>query len=131
MGTDDVLIIELSPKRKPLPTLPPTIRRTRPRDYIEWKTLRRWGKLPYWEAIFPGYLLREAREAAGLTQKQMAERLGCSQQAVARAERPTSNPTFAFLQVWADAVRARLEISLTFEPPATARDPSGGASPTP
>jgi hypothetical protein len=45
-------------------------------DYFEWKTLRRWGKLPAWEDVLPGYLLREARERAGFTQKETAARLG-------------------------------------------------------
>lgn len=111
MGTPKTVIVQAPPRRE-VPPLPPGIRRTRPRDYVEWQTLRRWGKLPAWEAVFPGYLLREARERAGLTQRELAERLGCSQQAVAQAERPLSNPTVAFLQAWADAVGGRLEISL-------------------
>jgi transcriptional regulator with XRE-family HTH domain len=42
----------------------------------------------------------------------MAERLGCSQQAVARVERPDSNPTVSFLKEWAAAVGREVEISL-------------------
>lgn len=112
MGKKGILNLSESPGWASFPPLPPDIRRTRPRDYLEWKTLRRWGKLPYWEDIFPGYVLREARERAGLTQSQMAEKLGCSQQAVAQAERPQSNPTVAFLKAWADAVGERLQIVL-------------------
>lgn len=111
MGKNDSLILEAPPRRGSLPPLPPDFKRRRPRSYMEWKTLRRWGKLPAWEALFPGYLLREARENAGLSQKQMAERLGCSQQAVAQAERPDSNPTLAFLESWAAALGRQLEIS--------------------
>ncbi len=77
MGSEPKRIVILPAReRRPLPTLPPGIRRTRPRDYLEWRTLRRWGKLPLWEGLFPGYLLREARERAGLTQREMAARLG-------------------------------------------------------
>lgn len=111
MGKNETVILEAPPRRGPLPPLPPDFKRRRPRIYPEWKALRRWGKLPPWEDVFPGYLLREARERAGLSQKQMAERLGCSQQAVARAERPDSNPTVAFLKTWAEALGQTLEIS--------------------
>jgi DNA-binding XRE family transcriptional regulator len=95
-----------------LPPLSPDIKRTRPRSYLEWTTLRRWGKLPPWEGLFPGYLLREARERAGLSQRALASRLGCSQQAIAQAERPCSNPTISFLRDWALAVGAELSVSL-------------------
>lgn len=94
------------------PDLPPGVRRTRPRDYFEWKTLRRWGRLPSWEISPPGYLLREARERADLTQADLAARLGCSQQAVAQAERSDSNPTVGFLRSWADATGKRLALEL-------------------
>ena len=40
-----------------------------------------------------GSLLRAARLDAGLTQAQLAARLGLSQPAVARLERPNANPT--------------------------------------
>lgn len=106
-------VIETPPRRGTLPVLPPGIKRTRPRDFVEWKTLRRWGKLPPWEDIFPGYLLRAAREEAGLTVSQMAERLGCSQDEIAQAEEPQSNPTVSFLKAWAEALGGRLEIVLT------------------
>lgn len=120
MGSESQrIVIVPARERRPLPTLPPGIRRTRPRDYLEWKTLRRWGKLPPWEGLFPGYLLREARERAGLTQREMAARLGCSQQAVAQAERPLSNPTVALLQAWAEATGGRLDISFTQISPET------------
>lgn len=42
-------------------------------------------------------LLRAARREAGLTQAQLAERLGWTQPAVARLERPGANPTVATL----------------------------------
>jgi DNA-binding XRE family transcriptional regulator len=112
MGETKILILDLPAEKPPLPPLGPGIRRTRPRDYLEWRALRRWGKLPAWEDVFPGYLMREAREIAGLTQKQMAERLKVSQQAIAQAERPTSNPTLAFLKAWAEATGSTLDIAL-------------------
>jgi DNA-binding XRE family transcriptional regulator len=84
--------------------------RGRPRAFLEWSTLRRWGKLPDREAQVPGYLLRCARESAGLTQVQLAEQLGITQQAVARAERWSSNPTVAFMRRWTRACGRRLEL---------------------
>jgi len=58
----------------------------------------------------PGYLLRIARESAGLTQVQLAEQMGITQQAVARAERWGSNPTIAFMRRWARACGQSLEL---------------------
>ena len=76
----------IRPKPRPLGIPLPELRRSRPRSYLEWKTLRRWGALPAVERRIPGYLLRLARERAGLTQREMAARLGCSQQAISQAE---------------------------------------------
>jgi DNA-binding XRE family transcriptional regulator len=86
--------------------------RNRPRTFAEWKALRRWGKLPIWERGIVGYRLRALREAAGLTQKSLAARLGVTQQAVAQAERWESNPTVDLLRRWAAACDATLEIRL-------------------
>lgn len=102
----------IAPPERAAPELPLTVRRTRPRDYVEWKTLRTWGKLPRREDSPAGYLLREARERAGLTQAELAERLGCTQQAVAQAERWDANPTVAFLRRWARATGTWVEIEL-------------------
>ena len=84
--------------------------RRRPRAFLEWKTLRNWGKLPDREAQVPGYLLRTVRESAGLTQTQLAEQMGITQQAIARAERWSSNPTIAFMRRWASACGRNLEL---------------------
>ena len=99
---------ELTPVERP--DLPLAVRRRRPRSYPEWATLRRWGRLPAWEDEPPGYRLRLLREQAGLTQLGLAGRLGCSQQAVAQAERWESNPSVAFMASWAAAVGRRLEL---------------------
>lgn len=88
------------------------LRRSRPRSFTEWRTLRRWGKLPPWEMDVPGYLLREARAEAGLTQETLAARLGITQQAVSRAERWESNPTVALMRRWLSICGFRLEICL-------------------
>jgi DNA-binding XRE family transcriptional regulator len=111
MGEADLKTYQVL-RRQRLPPLPPGLRRRRPRSYAEWSALRRWGKLPAWEDSPAGYLLRLAREGAGLTQQQLGAMLGCSQQAVAQAERPTSNPTTALLRRWTDATGARAIIDI-------------------
>jgi len=90
----------------------PNLTRRRPRNFVEWRTLRNWGKLPEREASVPGYLLRVVREEAGLTQAELARSLGVTQQAVAQAERWESNPTVGFIERWAEACNRRLEIRL-------------------
>jgi transcriptional regulator with XRE-family HTH domain len=54
-------------------------------------------------ARLPGQLIREARVDAGLTQADLARRLGTTQSAIARLEANDSNPTVTKL---ADALRA-------------------------
>ena len=107
----EMRVLEAKPPR-PVPPAPAWAKRSRPRSYVEWKTLRRWGKLPPWEPLRAGYLLRSAREEAGLSQSELAGRLGVTQQAVARAERWDSNPTVELLERWAESCRGRLEIAL-------------------
>lgn len=100
-----------------LPVLSPGIRRTKPRAFLEWRALRRWGKLPSWEPEPAGYLLRLAREEAGLTQLELARRLGCTQQAVAQAERWQANPTVDFLRRWVGQCGKTVEIHLLQKEP--------------
>ena len=64
----------------PLPFELPILGRRRPRAYEEWRALARWGRLPRQERIVPGFVLRQAREEASLSQQELAGRLGCSQQ---------------------------------------------------
>ena len=93
--------------------LPDSFRRRRPRSFTEWKFLRTWAKLPKWELEPPGFILRLAREKAGLTQVAMAERLGCTQQAIAQAERWDSNPTVRFLREWERATDGELRVVIS------------------
>ncbi len=59
-------------------------------------------------------ILKQARAGAGLTQQQLAERLGTTQSAVARLESPRSNPRISTLE---RALRAcGMEMSLTAQP---------------
>ena len=105
-------------RRGRLPLLSPGIRRTKPRTFVEWKALRRWGKIPAWEIEPAGYILRLSREDAGLTQAELARRLGCTQQAIAQAERWEANPTIDFMRRWAEHCGQSVEIRVA----ATVRD---------
>jgi transcriptional regulator with XRE-family HTH domain len=62
----------------------------------------------------PPSLLKDARRAAGLTQADLAHRLGVSQAAVAKLERAGANPTIATLGDVLRSVGQRLV--LTVEP---------------
>lgn len=90
----------------------PGLKRTRPRRYAEWVELFRWEKIPTWEWTPPGYLLKFVREEQGLTQGELASRLGTSQQAVAQAERETSNPTIGFIERWLEAAGSERTIQI-------------------
>ena len=103
----------VAPRLRRTPDPPRRLRRRKPRSYAEWNALRRWGKLPPWESDPPGYLLREARERCGFTQGRLAARLECSQQAIAQAERFTSNPTTEFFREWARALGLQMVLELT------------------
>jgi transcriptional regulator with XRE-family HTH domain len=59
----------------------------------------------------PSTLVREARLNAGLTQAALAARLGATQAAVARLERPGANPTVETLDRVMKAMGHRLELS--------------------
>ena len=113
MGKPSALKRYLAPRRALLSELPRGLVRRRPRRYAEWKALRGWGRLPSWEIEPIGYLLRSSRERAGLTQADLARNLGCSQQAIAQAERWESNPTAEFMRRWADACGATVRIRIS------------------
>ncbi len=55
-------------------------------------------------------LLRDARRHAGLTQAELAARLGTTQSAVAKLERPGANPTVATLEHAVSATGHKLQL---------------------
>ena len=59
----------------------------------------------------PGFLLKHARLSAGLTQLELAERLGVSQATVSKLEHADSNPTVETLDRALRATGKRLELS--------------------
>ena len=60
----------------------------------------------------PSLLLREARRSAGMTQVELAERLGVTQGAIAQLEQSGSNPTFARLDAALRATGNRLVLTI-------------------
>ena len=60
-----------------------------------------------------GVLLRQAREAAGLTQEEVAKRLKTQKSAISRIENHANDVRLSTLRRYADAVGADLHIRLT------------------
>ena len=83
---------------------------------------KRWVKNPGFRAEYdaqkPTFELMmamvEARVNAGLTQQEVAQRIGTSQSAIARLEGWSTNPSINTLLKYAEATGTRLKIS--FEP---------------
>ena len=61
-------------------------------------------------AMRPDLLIRDARRAAGLTQAELAARLGVSQSAIAKLEREGANPTVQTLDRVLRATGHRLQL---------------------
>ena len=59
-----------------------------------------------------GVLLRQAREAAGLTQEEVALQIGTKKSAISRIENHAENITLATLNAYAEAVGYMLKIQL-------------------
>ncbi|MCD6232964.1 helix-turn-helix domain-containing protein [bacterium] len=70
-----------------------------------------------YEKLVPEFALIEMiikkRIEKGLTQKELARKVGTKQSAVSRLESGTYNPTISFLKKVAEALDARLKISLS------------------
>jgi transcriptional regulator with XRE-family HTH domain len=59
-----------------------------------------------------GVLLRQAREAAGMTQDDVARRLGTKKSAISRMENHANDVRLSTLRNYAEAIGASLEITL-------------------
>ena len=59
-----------------------------------------------------GVILRQAREAAGLTQEQVAHQLGTHKSAISRIENHAEDVRLSTLRAYAQAVGATLQIQL-------------------
>jgi|HubBroStandDraft_1064217.scaffolds.fasta_scaffold05941_5 transcriptional regulator with XRE-family HTH domain len=88
------------------------------------KVAKRWMKEPGfkkgYEALEEAFSLAsqliEARARAGLTQAEVAERMGTSQSTVARLESGGAMPSLSTLKRFAQATGARVRIALEAKP---------------
>lgn len=64
-----------------------------------------------------GELVRRTRRRAALTQQQLALRIGTTQTAIARLERPDANPRLSTLRRAIEASGARLVLDTKASPP--------------
>lgn len=72
------------------------------------KVAKEYKKLePHYQVVSQ---LIEARTKKGLTQKELADKIGVKQSAIARVESGTSNPTLAFLAKLTQATGSKLII---------------------
>jgi transcriptional regulator with XRE-family HTH domain len=64
------------------------------------------------EALEPGYQVARVRILQGLTQQELATRVGTKQPSIARLESGTVEPRLSFLRRVAEALGARLELRI-------------------
>ena len=57
----------------------------------------------------------DARAKTGVTQKELARRIGTKQSVISRLESGRANPSVAFLKKFAKALNARLEVRFAFQ----------------
>lgn len=85
-------------------------------DALEARLLRDPDVQRAFDELAPQYeaarLLIEARARAGLSQAEMAQRMGTTQSAIARLESGRTSPTLRTLQRYAHAVGARLRVQI-------------------
>jgi transcriptional regulator with XRE-family HTH domain len=72
--------------------------------------------MSYSEDVDTGAIIRQAREAEGLTQAQLARRLGITQPSVARLEAAGDNVTVATLQRALNVMNRTLELRAALMP---------------
>jgi transcriptional regulator with XRE-family HTH domain len=65
-----------------------------------------------WEASDPAYQVARLRILRGLTQQQLAERVGTRQPSIARLESGREEPKLGFLRRVAEALETRLEVRI-------------------
>jgi transcriptional regulator with XRE-family HTH domain len=87
-------------------------------DLPEVETMPRWGG---WPPSGFGGRLKQLREAAGLTQQQVAERAGCNPFTVAKLEAGRQEPAWPLV----------LALARTLGVPCTAFEADAGSSPAP
>lgn len=70
------------------------------------------ARTPSDTTVRTGALLRQAREHAGITQRELAKRLGCTQPAISQAEAGGASLSVATLRRFADALGCDLQLAI-------------------
>jgi ribosome-binding protein aMBF1 (putative translation factor) len=65
-----------------------------------------------------GFVLRELRQCAGLSQRELAERIGSTQSAIARMEKGEAEPKLCTLEKLAEALNRDLHVHVKAAEPA-------------
>ena len=65
-----------------------------------------------------GFALRELRQEAGLSQRELAERIGSTQSAIARMEKGEAEPRVSTLEKLAEALNRELQLHVKVTEPA-------------
>jgi ribosome-binding protein aMBF1 (putative translation factor) len=65
-----------------------------------------------------GFVLRELRQRAGLSQRELAERIGSTQSAIARMEKGEAEPKLCTLEKLAEALKRDLHVHVRAAEPA-------------
>ena len=83
-------------------------------DYEKWREQQVQDSefLAALEKLEPGYQVARLRIKLGLTQTQLAERVGTKQPSIARLESGASSPSLSFLEKVAEALGAEMKINL-------------------
>jgi len=83
---------------------------------LQKKLLRKPGFKESYEGLELEFALIDAlihaRTVQGVTQAQLAKKIGTKQSAIARFEAGNSNPTLAFIQRLSDALNIRVQVSV-------------------
>jgi ribosome-binding protein aMBF1 (putative translation factor) len=66
-----------------------------------------------YQAFKIGVLLRQAREASGLTQEQIAEKLNTKKSAISRIENHAEDIKLSTLEKFASVLGCKIEVSIT------------------
>lgn len=66
-----------------------------------------------YQAFKIGVLLRQAREASGLTQEQIAEKLNTKKSAISRIENHVEDIKLSTLEKFASVLGCKIEVSIT------------------
>ena len=85
-------------------------------EYLNKRTARDPDFAEGFESGYSGFkigvILRQAREAAGLTQEQVARQLGTQKSAISRIENHADDVRLSTLRAYAQAIGAKLQIQL-------------------